>query len=62
MKTIVKKGWAGKCDDDVLFKQDAARGISFWNTNIATSRATKDFWALGDWPPRRVTITVEVED
>lgn len=65
---IVKKGWIGNSESarDIL-KWEKGYDISgmylaiekefVWDT-----KGKSGLWSICDWPPRHVTITIEVED
>ena len=53
MKKVIK-GWIAK-DKPVNIIEDI-----YWL--VASKRGKKDDWHHEAWPPRRVTVTVEVED
>ena len=69
MAKRVFKGWIGTgvpMDDVIYWSRDIY--VKEWNwlrlveLTIAKERSKKDDWGDEGWPPKRVTITVEIED
>ena len=62
MKKIIK-GWIGKgetsLDDICGIRKDAYETI--WIDKVYQNRDGPDSWDIDDWPPNRITITIEVK-
>ena len=61
MSKKVFKGWCSKEDTvETVFHLDQFG--EEYTTSIFKTRADKRTWGEYHWPPRRVTVTIEIED
>jgi hypothetical protein len=61
---IVKTGWIGKTQilSSYITKVTAWDISRDWRIELPADKGARQDWKPEDWPPRRVTITLEVAD
>ena len=62
MKRVIK-GWIGKSDKVLPWWRDIGQGIDILEAGeIYKTKGEENSWPSNDWPPKRVLITIEVEE